>query len=196
MTRTLALLPILLAACDVGTYGETMQNSTDGSTMGTDDRNLCANKATPTAAYIHTGADGQAATSRAGMGCVTAACHLPASPGAGAPGFGFAGTVYKDLNGTTPQGGVTVRLFPSMGNTMKSVASAVTDADGNFYITDTTLTAFPYNTDVTGCGSDAVAMGIRVMVGAITRTEANCNAGGTCHQVVPEKTATPVYLMD
>jgi hypothetical protein len=194
MRRT-NLLFLLLSACSVGTYGETMQMTGDGNSGGGDDRNLCVDKAAAAPAYSHTGADGQPAGPRAGMGCVAANCHGTPT-GTNAPAYAAGGTVYKDLNGTTPQGGVTIRFFPTTGNTKKSVATAVTDDAGNFYIADGTITAFPYNVDTTGCGIDTVAMGIRPMVGIIGKVEGNCNAGGTCHQVVPTKTATPVYLMD
>jgi hypothetical protein len=182
-----------LAGCSVGTYGETMQG-TDGNMGGGDDRNLCADRvATPGTAYNHVSAP---TGTRAGMGCIAAACHLAGNTGAGAPAFGFAGTVYKDTNGTIPNPGVKVRLFPSTGNTKKSIAFSVSDSAGNFYISDTTLTAYPYNTDVTACNADSVAMGIRPMVGSILKAEANCNAGNTCHQAAPAKTATPIYLLD
>jgi hypothetical protein len=198
MRRTNLLL-LLLSACSVGTYGETMQMTGDGNSGGGDDKNLCVDKAAAAPAYNHTGNDGQPAGPRAGMGCVAAACHLAAQPGAGAPPYGFGGTIYKDIAGTIPQGGVTVRFFPTTGNTKKSVATVVTDDAGNFYIADGTLTAFPYNVDATGCGLDGTGTnntGIRPMVALINKVEGNCNAGGTCHQVVPTKTATPAYLLD
>lgn len=193
MPRMIVFVSILVGACSVGTYGETMQG-TDGSMMGGDNRDLCANRVTPASpAYVHTTAP---ADSRKGSGCVVGGCHLTGNVGLNAPPFTVAGTVYKDTNGTIPNPGAVVRLFPTTGNTKKSVAVMVTDAEGNFSVNDPMLTAFPYNTDVTACGSDAVAMGIRPMVGAIQRQEANCNAGNTCHQAAPIKTATPVYLMD
>ena len=192
----LYLLTILFAgACSVGEYGMTMQG-TDGSAT-VEDRNVCADKsATPPAAFTHTAATAGPLDSRKGMGCVTLGCHLEGQTGPGAPAYVFAGTVYKDIAGTIPQPGVVIRLFPTTGNTKTSVAKAITDADGNFYIQNPALTAFPYNTDVTACGADSVAQGIRPMVGIITKVEANCNAGNTCHQASPTKTATPVYLLD
>lgn len=193
MPRMIVFVPILVGACSVGTYGETMQG-TDGSMMGGDDRDVCADRAaTPPIAYDHVSAP---TGPRSGMGCVVAGCHLTGNTGANAPPFSFAGTVYKDIAGTTPQPGVVVRLFPTTGNTKKSVAVTITDAAGNFSVNDPALTAFPYNTDVTACGTDSVAKGIRPMVGGILRQEMNCNAGNTCHQAAPTKTATPVYLLD
>lgn len=189
------LLPIL-ASCGVGTYGESSGDNAGDDMPMVEDRNMCANRGTVGTAYAHSGADGQPAGARAGMGCVAAGCHLAGNTGTNAPAYAFAGTVYKETAGTTANGGVVVRIFPSTGNTKKSVATAVTDDAGNFYISDVTLTAYPYNTDATACGSDAVAQGIRPMVGSILKAEANCNAGNTCHQVVPTKTATPIYLMD
>ena len=193
MPKYLLLMTVLSAACSVGTYGESMDDG-DDTMMGGDDRNLCATRGTSPAPYVHTSAP---ADTRAGMGCIQVACHLAGNTGPGAGAFAFAGTVYKDTGGTAPQLGVTVRLFPGTGNTMKSVAKVLADTAGNFIIRDTTLTAYPYNVDVTACGIDAVAMGIRPMTGTIQKAEANCNAGNTCHQATPAPPpATPVYLLD
>lgn len=190
MTRSFVLLPaLLLAACSVGEYGETQMMGGD-TMMNTEDKNLCVNKGTPGTAYNHTT---MPTGPRAGMGCIAVGCHLTGNTGAGATAFAFAGTVYKDTNGTTPQPGVTVRIFAAGGK--RSLAKAVSDSAGNFIIRGD-FSAFPYETDVTGCGMDSVAQGIRPMLSPIARTDANCNAGGTCHQAAPQKTATPVYLMD
>lgn len=195
MTRYLVYVPILFTACSVGTYGQTPGGDDDPmvDSGGGDDRNLCVDKGTPAAPYMHTGADGQPAGARSGMGCMTAGCHDGTNQ-MGATKFGFSGTVYKEPAGTTPQPGVTVRIFPGSAPN-KSIASAVTDSAGNFIIRGD-YEAFPYQTDTTACGSDAQAMGIRTMVGAIGRGDQNCNAGNTCHQASPNVTATPVYLMD
>ena len=191
MTRTFVLVPILFGACSVGSYGETMEGPKDGM-MSTDDRDVCATRVAPASpAHDHVTAP---LGPRSGTGCVVAGCHLTGNTGANAPPFSIAGTVYKDLNGTIPNPGVVVRLFPADGK--KSVATTVTDAAGNFSINDPALTAFPYKTDVTACDSDTVAKGIRPMVGGILKQEMNCNAGNTCHQASPTKTATPVYLLD
>ena len=190
MTRSLVLIPILLAGCSVGEYGE---SSTPTDSMGGgNDRNLCANKAaTPAAPYMHTT---MPTGPRAGMGCIAAGCHDGSGVGAGASKFEFAGTVFKEPAGTTPQPGVVVRIFPGT-MPMKSIATATTDTAGNFYIKGGPYMTFPYQTDVTACGSDAQAMGIRTMVGAIGRGDQNCNAGNTCHQAMPNS-ATPIYLRD
>jgi hypothetical protein len=196
MTRSLVFVPILLAACSVGTFGETTggdDTGTPDSGGGGDDRNLCVDKGTPPAPYTHTGADGQPATPRSGMGCMNAGCHDGTNQ-MGATKFGFSGTVYKEPADTTPQPGVTVRIFPGSAPN-KSIATAITDTAGNFIIRGT-YESFPYQTDTTACGTDAQAMGIRTMVGAIGRGDQNCNAGNTCHQAAPAVSATPVYLMD
>ena len=182
MTRSLVLIPMLVAACSVGEYGE----SSGGDAMGGDDRNRCVQPvATPAAAYVHT-ANGGDATPRAGQSCIAAGCHAAGQAGGE---FAIAGTIYKDLNGTQPQPGVTVRIFPVGGN--KSVASVVTDSAGNFIFRGN-YKAFPYITDVTGCGKDSVAVGIRPMIGSINAADISCNKAG-CH-IAPG--SMPAYLLD
>lgn len=190
MTRTLFLLPAVLAtACSVGEVDIGGGSGTPDSGGGTDDINICADKGTPGTAHNHAAANGNLAGARSGAGCMaTGGCH-GISPGSSV--FAFAGTVYKEAAGTTPQPGVVVRIFP--GNGMKSLAKAVTDDAGNFYIAGN-FTAFPYKTDVTACGTDAVAGGIRPMVSPIVANDANCNAGGTCHAVPGGTNA--VFLAD
>ncbi len=182
MTRShLVLLPTLLAtACSVGSYGDSPDTGKDGS-MGTDDRALCVPKGSAGAAHQHVAAGANPAGPRSGMACLTAGgCHGVASPGSTV--FAFAGTAYKEMGGTTPNGGATVRVFPR--GTMKSVAKTVTDDGGNFYIPASAgdFTAFPYEVDITACGS--TPSDIIPMIGTIgTPAEGNCASSGACHAI-------------
>jgi len=181
MTRSLVLLPILLfAACSVGSYGM----SSDGTMTdsgGTDDRNLCQPRGTPGAAHNHALAGANPAGDRSGMACMQAGgCHGVAQPGSTV--FAFAGSAFKELGGTTKNGGATVRIFPRSG--MKSVAKTVTDTAGNFYIPATagTFNQFPYEVDITVCGSTPSE--IIPMIGTIgSPGEANCSSSNSCHQI-------------
>jgi hypothetical protein len=181
------LLPsLLLAACSVGTFGEEPVGG--DAISSTDDRDICVDKvAAPAAGHQHTaigaGVGPQAAGPRSGVGCMApGGCH-GAQPGS--TQYAFAGTAYGELGGTTPLGGVTVRIFKA--GTKKSVGKAVTDAAGNFYITGT-FTDFPYETDITGCGSNP---DIIPMISPIRANEANCASSDACH-IVPGPRA--VYL--
>jgi hypothetical protein len=195
MSRSSIFFPIAAllgpAGCGVGEFGPSNNMTTDGG--GTNDRDLCAAKAAPGTPYMHTT---EPTGTRAGMGCIAAGCHIPNS-GTAATAFAFAGTVYKDEAGTTAQPGVVVRIFNTSGNTMKSIAQAVTDSAGNFVIRPAAgmFESFPYSTDVTACGTDAVAKGIRPMIAPIAKSDANCNGGGTCH-VVPKVAGAPIFLKD
>ncbi len=178
MTRLMYLLSAVFAtACTVGEVNIGGPGPDSGGT--TDDRNICVDRKTPAAAYQHSS---QPPGPRSGQGCVSVGCHLMGNLGSGAGAFTMAGTVYKDTNGGAPQPGVTVRLFPSTGNTDKSLAAVVTDDAGNFIIR-TPLADPAYLTDVTACGTDAVALGIRPMQSPISNSDRNCNGGAACHAV-------------
>lgn len=183
----LTLLPILVTAtaCSVGEYGVMNNNNmTDGA--GGDDRDLCVNKvAVPDAPHEHVVAGANPAGPRSGLGCLAAGgCH-GAQPGSAV--FTVAGTVYKEMGGTTVVGGLTVRLFNAGGK--KSLATAVTDLAGNFYMTTpVTFPAGGLEVDVTGCGSTP---DIIPMIAPIRQNEANCASSTACH-VVPGPRA--IYL--
>jgi hypothetical protein len=88
-----------------------------------------------TAGSGHMGAGSPGAT---GIDCTT--CHK-AGGSAAADIWTACGTVYTTKAGTTPVGeGVEVRINDSTG---KKVASAYTDASGNFAFDATTLPTFP-----------------------------------------------------
>jgi hypothetical protein len=123
---------------------------------------------------------------------MAAGCHAPGGLGTT---FAFAGTAYKEINGTTINPGVVIRLFPQTPEDAAPVATVVADQAGNFYY-EGNLTAFPYITDVTACGADAAAVpvpGIRRMAGIIVQASMNCNNGTACHQTPG---ANAIYLAD
>lgn len=188
MTRSKVLLPgLLLAACSVGEYGQTMQG-TDGNNMGGDDRDLCVNRAaTPAPAHDHTAAGANPAGPRAGLGCMAVGgCH-GAQPGS--TQFTIAGTAYKEQTAaTTPAAGATVRLF--MPGTKKSLATTVTDAAGNFYLSvPITFPASGLETDITDCSSTP---NIQPMIAPIRMNEGNCASSDSCH-VVPGP--RPIFIL-
>ncbi len=185
MTRTALLLSSLfVAACTVGELptaggGNTGGNNTSGvdagSPPGTDaggaHANGCIDRIVPPGgSHTHLAGGG----TNAGLGCVVAACHLASNPGPNAPGFQFAGTVYKP-DGTTPSTGVTIQV-KSPGGT---VAIGVTDDAGNFNIMQGSLQqAFPATTNVTACPNLTPMVGQLVQAGTVTGN--NCNG---CHVV-------------
>jgi len=195
MTRTALLLSSLfVAACTVGELpttggGNPGGNNTPGVDAGippTTDAggahaNGCVDRAVAGDPHLHGGAGGP---THAGEGCVVAACHLASNPGPGAPGFQFAGTVYKP-DGTTPQAGVTIQM-KSAGK----VAIGITDTAGNFSIMAGTLQpAFPANTDVTVCPNLTPMVGQLVQAGTVPGN--NCNG---CH--VPGGTTSRITIAD
>ena len=103
---------------------------------------------------------------------MVAGCHLANNLGTGAPGFQFAGTVYKP-DGTTPQAGVTIQVKSAAGK----IAIGVTDTAGNFSILSGTLqAAFPATTNVTVCPNLTPMVGQLVQAGTVPGN--NCNG---CH---------------
>jgi len=132
--RIALLSCLLLAACSVGEVGGT---SIDAGGNG------CVDRLTPAGgAHMHIAGG----TSNKGQNCIVAACHLANNPGAGAPGFQFAGTVYAGAT-TNPQAGAQVRI---KGGPMP--LTTYTDTDGNFYFMAGSLPGqFTANTDVSAC---------------------------------------------
>jgi len=181
MKSSMALLSALLCACTVGEPPRT-----DGGGNAGDDKNVCEARATAIPqAHNHAATPTGA---RARTGCLDAGCH--AATGGSTP-FAFAGTVYKESSGTTLVAGATVRIFKAGNN--KSLAEAVTDDAGNFYIRNPEMfTAFPYITHATVCG---VSQEIRLMNTPIADAgTANCNAGTSCHG--PAGSAGAIFLAD
>jgi hypothetical protein len=187
MTRLLTLLPILVTtSCSVGEYGVMNNNNMMDGAGGGDDRDKCVDKlAVPDPPHQHAAAGANPAGPRSGLGCLAAGgCH-GAQPGSVA--FTVAGTVYKEMGGTTVVGGLTVRLYNA--GSKKSLAKTVTDMAGNFFITTpVTFPAGGIEADVTGCGSSP---DIIPMIAPIRQNEANCASSTACH-VVPGPRA--IYL--
>ena len=185
MMRTALLLSSLfVAACTVGELPKTGGGGTGGNdTTGVDaggnmggtdaggaHANGCIDRIVPPGdAHQHGGAGGP---THAGEGCVVTACHLASSPGPGAPGFQFAGTVYKP-DGTTPSTGVTLQVKSAAGK----IAVGVSDSAGNFNIVAGTLqAAFPATTNVTACPNLMPMVSQLVQAGTVPG--GNCNG---CH---------------
>lgn len=185
MMRTALLLSgLLVAACTVGELpktggiGGTGGNETPGvdagSNPGTDasgaHANGCVDRIVPAGdAHQHGGTGGP---THAGEGCVVGGCHLASNLGAGAPGFQFAGTVYKP-DGTTPSTGVTIQVKSAAGK----IAVGVSDSAGNFSIPAGTLqAAFPATTNVTVCPNVTPMVSQLVQAGTVPGN--NCNG---CH---------------
>lgn len=199
-TMLAALLGALLGACSVGEVdlggggggGPDSGNGGTDAPVGQAARDLCVNRGTPVAARNHTAAGAAPAGPRSGMNCMAAGCHGVG----GTPQFGFAGTVYKANTGGAVNPGVIVRIFPETPREAAAVAIATTDDAGNFYYDGPALTAFPYVTDVTACGSDSGVGGIRPMQARLTTAaNMNCNGGTACHQA-DVTTSLAIYLMD
>jgi hypothetical protein len=169
MMRSMALpFALLLGAC---TVGEAPNTGRDGGGSGAAERDTCETRvAAPPPPYMHSSAP---TGPRAGTACMDAGCHGNNS----GRDFAFAGTVYKETAAVTPATGVTVRIYELGAPT--PLAEAVTDMAGNFRIGNPAMfAAFPYETHVTACGPQ---INIRPMVGQISKAEANCSTGGSCH---------------
>jgi len=196
MMRTALLLSgLFVAACTVGdlpktggtggtgTGGNETPGVDAGSPPATDAGGVQANGCIarivpPGDAHEHGGTGGP---THAGEGCVVAACHLASNPGPGAPGFQFAGTVYKP-DGTTPSTGVTIQVKSPAGK----IAVGVSDSAGNFNIVAGTLpAAFPATTNVTACPTLQAMSGQLVQAGTVPGNNCNgCHApGGTTSRI-------------
>src|SRR4051812_37988741 len=121
MTRAFLLTSILFGGCFSGELGGPGPAPVDAKPAVDIDAEIiippdmgpalgCVDRGTPAIAFEHP----QAAAgnkARAGEGCVQAACHLYGQEAIGAPGFQFAGTVYKQ--GTTdPDPGAIIIITP------------------------------------------------------------------------------------
>jgi hypothetical protein len=194
--RFVLLTSFLFAACTVGEVG-TSENGTDpgsgsngsngsngsGSGSGSADFAACMDRlGQPDAAHVHIAGG----TSNKGLNCIVAGCHLNNNLGAGAPGYQFAGTVYK-AGTTTPSAGAVVRIKSGT-----NILTAYTDADGNFHFQAGSLAgAFTANTNVAGCPT------ITSMGGALTGGNgggAGANSCNLCHTAAAGGTTTPIQL--
>jgi hypothetical protein len=122
----------------------------------------------------------------AGLNCMVDGCHLPNNPGVNAPGYQFAGTVYK-ADGTTPSPGVTVRV-----NSGAMTVMAISDVAGNFHIMAGSLAgAFTATSDVTACPT-VTAMVTQLMGG--NGGGAGANACNLCHGTNAGHTTGPITI--
>jgi hypothetical protein len=186
MTRSVVLMSALLGACTVGEVPIGGGGGDGGTSM--DVTAICSPRvASPAQAHQHATAP---QGTRAGTGCLDPGCHGPVNPGSSQ--FGFAGTIYKTIDGAAPAPGVTVHIFKD--DTKTSLGSAVTDSAGNFIIRDLTLTAFPYKTLASGCGP-VKPNDILPMIGTINNAERNCNSAN-CHAIPKVNGAGAAYLGD
>jgi hypothetical protein len=174
MMRTVFLLTSLfVAACTVGEIGSSKNTGTPDAGGTTTDAaptgNGCINRvAAVDPAYAHGGAGGP---THAGESCVVAGCHLANNPGPNAPGWQFAGTVYK-TGGTVPSAGATVQIKSAAGMTV----TAITDDAGNFHIGAGMLpNPFPATATTTACPT------LTPMVSPLAQGGGDCNGGGSCH---------------
>ncbi len=187
MRIALLLSSLALAACTVGEVGTANNTGADGgtgtdggSTMGTDP-NACVNRlASPDAAHTHAAGG----TSNKGMNCIVAGCHLNNSPGAGAPGYQFAGTVYA-AGTTNPSAGAVVRIVSG-----STVLQTYTDADGNFSFPAGSLSGnFTATTNATACPT------VDKMVTTLSGTGGGgANSCNLCHTTAAGGTTTPISL--
>ena len=184
--RIVLLTSFLMAACTVGEVGTSNNTTTDGGNPGTDgsgsagpDFNACMDKLDPAHLHITGG------TSNKGLNCIVAGCHLNNNLGPGAPGYQFAGTVYK--TGTTnPYPGAVIRIKSGT-----NIQTTYADADGNFHFQAGTLQGtFNANTNVSGCPT-ITSMGGALVGGGGGGAGANsCNL---CHAQTGG-TTTPIQL--
>lgn len=178
--RIALLTTLLLAACTVGEVGTANNVGGDGGTTdgGSKDPNACVNRLSP-ADPLHMHAVG--GTSNKGQNCIVAACHLASSPGTGAPGFQFAGTVYN-TGGATASAGALVRIVSGT-----TVLMTYTDTDGNFYFTAPALMGtFTANTNVTACPTVTPMTTQLVSGGGGGANSCNlCHTNGTGAQAPP-----------
>src|SRR2546423_91781 len=105
MTR-IAVLVVILAGCDVGTFAKSPDGGAGGDGRGADGNgSACANIVSPPDPQHNHAAGGG---TNAGQNCMAAGCHLAGGAG---PTYTFAGTVYiAGSNPPQPKTGVTIRV--------------------------------------------------------------------------------------
>jgi hypothetical protein len=187
MTRTVVILSLLLAACDVGSI-EQGSTGTDGGGSGSGSGSNCETINAANAPDGHH-TDQTAITQATAMqGCMSnAGCHNEAKGlGTGAPAYTYAGTLFKDTAGTQPLAGATI--FVKLGATEKKV---VTANNGNFWFVggvagiEAPTNAMTAQTRASACPPPDAAM-----VGALVQGGGDCNS---CHKT-PGGTTLPMYI--
>jgi hypothetical protein len=187
MRIVLLLSSLLFAACTVGQVGTSNNNGTDAG--GSNANNGCAEVISPAGdAHAHNGVAG---ATNAGLNCIVNGCHSNANPGTGtngamAPGYQFAGTLYKaGTNPLVPNAGATIQI---KSGTM--TLTAVTDTAGNFSFAAGSLPgAFNATTDATVCPT-VTPMVTHLMGGSGGPGANSCNL---CHAATGG-TTTPITL--
>jgi hypothetical protein len=174
MNKAALALSGLLAACTVGVAGPPVGEvdaPQGGMTDAPPQGNGCIDRsATPGVPHLHLAGG----TSNAGQGCINTGCHDPQALGQNAPGWQFAGTLYK-ADGVTPNAGASIKIIAADGVTSKS---AVADTDGNFYIAQGGLPgAFPAQAAVTACPT-ITNMSTKLQNNSTPAKGGNCNG---CH---------------
>ena len=182
MRIVLLLTSLLFAACTVGEVGTSNNTGADGGGSGSNMANACVNRITPPdAPHLHTAGG----TSNKGLNCIVAGCHLNNNPGAGAPGYQFAGTVYVAGQPGVPNAGATVRI--KVGT---NVMAVITDADGNFsFPAGAAQGNFTATTDATACPTVTPMIGPLVGGGG-----AGANSCNLCHTTAAGAQAPPITL--
>ena len=131
-------------------------------------------------------------TSNAGQNCLAANCHLNNQLGKGpdgtpAPGYQFAGTLYKaGSNPLAPYAGATIQI-KLVGMTP---LTAVTDKDGNFSFMAGSLSGnFTATTDATACPTVTP-----MITNLVSGGGAGANSCNLCHTTGAGAQAPPVTL--
>lgn len=192
MTR-IALIFILLGACDVGSV--LVNQMTTDSGAGSGDGAVSANCVQPV--NPTTNVDSLDDGTMVG-GCLSnAACHNQTlGLGTGAPAYSYAGTIYHDAAGTQPYSGATIEITLVM-NGVPTVTKLVSASNGNFFTTQL-LAAAPTATQpamaaAATCPTSTPMTNTLVPATAAAPTQGggNCNA---CHTTATGAQAPPIYL--
>jgi len=190
MTRIAVILLALAAACDVGSVVSNNQGGPDGSTGGTDTGGGSNGSSAGSNCEAIQTANAPDGHHNAGMTCLAAGCHLIGNPGAGAPEYAAAGTIYKDTAGTQPYPGATV-IMKVGGTTTKMIAAATGDAGpgaGNFFVAKALAT--PPSAAMTGTTSASACPNTSAMSENLVDNGGNCN---NCHRT--GGTTLPLYVL-
>jgi hypothetical protein len=187
MRIALLLSSLAFAACTVGEIDDPGTGSGSGSGSGSNmgvNPDACVDRlAAPDGEHPHK----VGGTGNGGQNCIQGGCHLNNNLGTDAPGYQFAGTIYKQ--GTTqPNPGAVVKII---SNGMV-VAQAYADAAGNFHIAAGTLSgAFTASTSVSACPT--VTKMVTPLVGG-GGAGGGANSCNSCHTTGANAQATPISL--
>jgi hypothetical protein len=186
MTRIAVICAIFFAACDVGSVATNNQGGPDGGTGGSDSGSAGSDCEAVNTANAPNGHH------NAGLSCMTVGCHLIGNAGAGAPEYSYAGTLYKDLQGTQPYGGATVSIVVG-GQTYKMITATTGDAGdgaGNFFIPAALAT--PSTAAMTATTKVSACPNTMPMATPLVDNGGNCN---NCHANPPSQGAAgKVYV--